>query len=73
MVEYGFEAVLASREQMDGNGVIHKPVIGRVVLACLRTFLRVTNAVPALKRRMMAKDMADRDHVDSTNDVVHAG
>ncbi len=73
MVEYGFEAVLASREQMDGNGVIHKPVIGRIVLAALRTILRVTNAVPALKRRMIAKDMAHRDHVDSANDVVHAG
>ncbi|RAS64702.1 2-polyprenyl-6-methoxyphenol hydroxylase-like FAD-dependent oxidoreductase [Lentzea atacamensis] len=72
MVEYGFEAVLASREQMDGRGAIHKPVIGRVVLACFRTFLRVTNALPPLKRRMMARDMADRDHVDSAHEVVHA-
>ena len=73
MVEYGFEAVLASREQMDGNGAIHKPVIGRIVLAFLRTFLRVTNAVPALKRRMMAQDAARRDHVNSAHEVVHAG
>jgi 2-polyprenyl-6-methoxyphenol hydroxylase-like FAD-dependent oxidoreductase len=73
MVKYGFEAVLASREQMDGNGVIHKPVIGRIVLAFLRTFLRVTNAVPALKRKMMAQDAAHRDHVSSANEVVHAG
>ncbi|GAA3657595.1 hypothetical protein GCM10022267_49660 [Lentzea roselyniae] len=72
MVEYGFEAVLASREQMDGRGAIHKPVIGRVVLACFRTFLRVTNALPPLKHRMMARDMADRDHVDSAHEVVRA-
>ena len=73
MVEYGFEAVLASREQMDGNGALHKPVIGRVVLAFMRTFLRVTNAVPALKRRMLAQDAARRDHVNSAHEVVHAG
>jgi 2-polyprenyl-6-methoxyphenol hydroxylase-like FAD-dependent oxidoreductase len=73
MIRYGFEAVQASREQMDGNGAIHKPVIGRVVLAFLRTFLRVTNALPPLKRRMMARDMAARDHVDSAHEVVHAG
>ncbi len=73
MVKYGFEAVLASREQMDGNGAIHKPVIGRVVLAFMRTFLRVTNAVPALKRKMLADDAAHRDHVNSAHEVVHAG
>jgi 2-polyprenyl-6-methoxyphenol hydroxylase-like FAD-dependent oxidoreductase len=72
MIRYGFEAVQSSREQMDGNGAIHKPVIGRVVLAFFRTFLRVTNALPPLKRRMMARDMADRDHVDSPHEVVHA-
>ena len=37
------------------------------------TFLRVTNAVPALKRRMMTQDAALRDHVDSADEVVHAG
>lgn len=73
MVEYGFRAVLASREQMDARGPVHKPVIGRVVLALFRTFLRVTNAVPPLKRRMMARDAAERDHVDSAHEVVHAG
>ncbi|MFI6097670.1 FAD-dependent oxidoreductase [Lentzea sp. NPDC051213] len=73
MVEYGFEAVLASREQMDGNGAIHKPVIGRIVLAVLRTFLRVTNAVPVLKRKMLAKESTHRDHVNSPDEVVHAG
>lgn len=78
MIEYGFEAVLASREQMDASGAMHKPVIGRVVLACFRTFLRVVNALPPLKRRMMAKENDQRDHVDrrdvsSANEVVQAG
>ncbi len=65
--------MLASREQMHGNGAIHKPVIGRLVLAFMRTFLRITNAVPALKRKMLARDAADRDHVNSAHEVVHAG
>ena len=49
---YGFDAVLKSREQMDGNGAIHRPVIGRAVLAGMRTGMRVVNNVPPLKRRM---------------------
>ncbi|USX48684.1 NAD(P)/FAD-dependent oxidoreductase [Lentzea sp. HUAS12] len=73
MVEYGFQAVEASREMMDGRGLVHKPVIGRVVAAFSRTFLRVTNAVPPLKRKMMAEDAAERDHVSSAHEVVRAG
>ncbi|SFR23049.1 2-polyprenyl-6-methoxyphenol hydroxylase [Lentzea waywayandensis] len=73
MIEYGFEAVEASREMMDGNSLVHKPVIGRVAAAFQRTFLRVTNAVPVLKRKMLAEDAAERDHVSSDHEVVHAG
>ncbi|GHH48235.1 FAD-dependent oxidoreductase [Lentzea cavernae] len=73
MVEYGFQAVEASREMMDGRSLAHKPVIGRVVSAFSRTFLRVTNAVPPLKRKMMAEDAAERDHVSSAHEVVRAG
>ncbi|SMD19173.1 FAD-dependent oxidoreductase [Lentzea albidocapillata] len=72
MIEYGFHAVEASREMMDGNSLIHKPVIGRVAAAFSRTFLRVTNAVPVLKRKMLAEDAAERDHVSSDHEVVHA-
>ncbi|MDX3662854.1 NAD(P)/FAD-dependent oxidoreductase [Streptomyces sp. ID05-26A] len=72
MVEYGFQAVEASREMMDGTSLIHKPVIGRVAAAFSRTFLRVTNAVPVLKRKMLAEDAAERDHVSSAHEVVHA-
>lgn len=52
MIEYGFDAVIKSRAQMDGNGAIHKPVIGRAVLAGMRTSMRVVNHTPPLKRRM---------------------
>lgn len=65
MRAYGFDAVLKSREQMDGNGAIHKPVIGRAVLAGMRTGMRLVNHTPPLKKRM-AESMeryrgADRD------------
>ncbi|WP_439663901.1 FAD-dependent oxidoreductase [Lentzea sp. HUAS TT2] len=72
MIEYGFAAVEASREMMDGSSLVHKPVIGRVAAAFQRTFLRVTNAVPVLKRKMLAEDAAERDHVSSDHEVVHA-
>lgn len=52
MRDYGFDAVRKSREQMDGNALIHKPIVGRAVLAGMRTSMRVVNAVPPLKRRM---------------------
>jgi 2-polyprenyl-6-methoxyphenol hydroxylase-like FAD-dependent oxidoreductase len=52
MVEYGFDAVLKSREQMTDQDPIHKPVIGRLVLGLLRTAMRVTNHVPPLRERM---------------------
>jgi hypothetical protein len=52
MIEYGFEAVLDSRKQMDDRTLSHKPVVGRVALAAVRTGLRLVNVVPPLKRRM---------------------
>lgn len=52
MIEYGFEAVLKSRRQMSGRDPVHKPVIGRVLLAGMRTAMRTVNHVPPLKRRM---------------------
>jgi 2-polyprenyl-6-methoxyphenol hydroxylase-like FAD-dependent oxidoreductase len=55
MIRYGFEAVLESRKQMDGDGLIHRPVIGRVALAASRTAVRIVNRVPWLKRRMAEK------------------
>ncbi|HEU5012608.1 MAG TPA: NAD(P)/FAD-dependent oxidoreductase [Roseiflexaceae bacterium] len=61
MQRYGFDAVLKSREQMDGNGPMHKPVIGRVVLAGMRTSMRFVNAVPPLRRRMAEATLRYRD------------
>ena len=52
MIRYGFEAVLASRKQMGGDALVHRPVVGRVALAASRAAFRVVNHVPALKRRM---------------------
>lgn len=68
MIKYGFDAVLKSREQMTDENPIYKPVVGRVVLAMMRTAIRITNHVPPLKKRM-ARSMleyrgAGRDNGD---------
>jgi 2-polyprenyl-6-methoxyphenol hydroxylase-like FAD-dependent oxidoreductase len=62
MIRYGFDAVLASRRQMDGRDLVHRPVIGRAVLAGMRGGLRVVNRVPALKRRMAEANQRYRGH-----------
>ncbi|NOU90331.1 NAD(P)-binding protein [Paenibacillus sp. LMG 31460] len=59
MIDYGFDAVIKSRKQMNGNGLMHKPVIGRLVLAFMRIFMRVVNHLPTVKRRM---DEAERNY-----------
>lgn len=53
MIDYGFKAVEKSREQMDGNGAIHRPYVGRVALEVMRTGMRVVNHLPPLKQRMV--------------------
>lgn len=60
MREYGFEAVLKSREQMNGDDLIHKPVVGRAMLAGMRTGMRVVNHLPPLKRRMTESLLRER-------------
>src|SRR5580698_1637789 len=40
MLQYSRHVVLESRKRMDARDVIHKPVIGRVVLALTRTMMR---------------------------------
>ncbi|MET7279994.1 NAD(P)/FAD-dependent oxidoreductase [Kribbella sp. NPDC005582] len=68
MIDYGFDAVLKSRAQMTSADPVHKPVIGRVALAGLRTAMRTVNNVPSLKRRMrdsmLAYRGADRDELE---------
>lgn len=53
MRRYSSEAVERSRRQMDGRSAIHKPVIGRILLACQRTAMRLINVTPPLKRKML--------------------
>jgi 2-polyprenyl-6-methoxyphenol hydroxylase-like FAD-dependent oxidoreductase len=60
MIGYGFAAVEASKERTGGGQLIHKPVIGRLALAGQRTFLRVADRVPALKRKMIDDLYASR-------------
>jgi hypothetical protein len=62
MVQYGFDAVLKSRKQISGDDPIHKPVIGRVVLAVMRTVLRVVNHTPPLKQAMARSMLRYRGH-----------
>jgi len=66
MIRYGFQAVLESRQNFDGDGPMHKPVVGRVVLAFFRTVLRVANRVPAMKRRLIA----DQNRLRRTEEPV---
>ena len=57
MLHYSKEAVLESRKQMNANDAIHKPIIGRILLAGMRTGMRIVNTFPALKRRMAKAEM----------------
>jgi 2-polyprenyl-6-methoxyphenol hydroxylase-like FAD-dependent oxidoreductase len=52
MLRYSTEAVLKSRQQMNANDAIHKPIIGRVQLAAMRGGARVVNQFPFMKRRI---------------------
>jgi 2-polyprenyl-6-methoxyphenol hydroxylase-like FAD-dependent oxidoreductase len=67
MIEYGFDAVIKSRAQMTSADPVHKPVIGRVALAGMRTAMRTVNHLPPVKRRMrdsmLAYRGADRDEL----------
>jgi 2-polyprenyl-6-methoxyphenol hydroxylase-like FAD-dependent oxidoreductase len=56
MLLYSAEAVLESRKQMDARSVSHWPVLGRIHLAATRTAMRLVNAVPAFKRRMLESE-----------------
>ncbi|MGW6283261.1 FAD-dependent oxidoreductase [Kribbella sp. NPDC055071] len=60
MIKYGFEAVVKSRAQMTTDDPLYKPVIGRLVLAGMRTAMRTVNHLAPLKRRMRAGMLAFR-------------
>jgi hypothetical protein len=59
-------AVLESRKQMDARDSIHRPVIGRVLLAVIRTSMRIVNAIPVLKNKMRDSELRLRKIKDQT-------
>lgn len=61
MLEYSKDAVIDSRKQMDANDPIHQPVFGPLLLMGMRIGLRVVNAIPALKRKMLQKQLRLRE------------
>ncbi|MFI6675873.1 FAD-dependent oxidoreductase [Kribbella sp. NPDC050470] len=74
MIDYGFDAVIKSRAQMTADDPVHKPVVGRLALAGMRTAMRAVNHLPPVKRRMrdsmLAYRGADRDEL--TLDITPA-
>jgi 2-polyprenyl-6-methoxyphenol hydroxylase-like FAD-dependent oxidoreductase len=67
---YAYEAVESSREQMFGGSLLHKPVVGRIVLEGIRAGMRVANRVPAIKQRML--DGMQRERGKERNQVASA-
>jgi 2-polyprenyl-6-methoxyphenol hydroxylase-like FAD-dependent oxidoreductase len=53
MLRYSAEAVRESRKQMSSRDPIHKPVIGRLQLAMMRSGMRLVEATPPLKRQVL--------------------
>ncbi|MBN9509399.1 MAG: FAD-dependent monooxygenase [Alphaproteobacteria bacterium] len=60
MLRYSTEAVAESRKQMNSADLIHRPIVGRLQLALMRGAMRVINAVPFLKRRVLHNMMRVR-------------
>jgi 2-polyprenyl-6-methoxyphenol hydroxylase-like FAD-dependent oxidoreductase len=65
MLEYSRHVVLESRKRMDARDPVHKPVIGRVVLALSRTMMRTVNHLPFLKRILSKKELELRKIKDA--------
>jgi 2-polyprenyl-6-methoxyphenol hydroxylase-like FAD-dependent oxidoreductase len=62
MIDYGFHAVKKSRSQMTASNPIHTPIIGRALLAAMRTTMRIINHIPPVKNSMARAQRADRGH-----------
>jgi 2-polyprenyl-6-methoxyphenol hydroxylase-like FAD-dependent oxidoreductase len=60
MLRYSTEAVIASKRQMNSADLIHRPILGAVPLALMRGGMRVVNALPVLKRRVIQNVMRVR-------------
>ena len=61
MRTYSAIAVKESLEFMNDGGTARKPIIGPVTTFGMRTALRITDRVPALKRRMALNMQKVRD------------
>jgi 2-polyprenyl-6-methoxyphenol hydroxylase-like FAD-dependent oxidoreductase len=57
---YAWEAVEASLENQGADNPLYKPVLGRLMLAGMRTAFRIVDRVPPLKRRMAASLVKSR-------------
>jgi 2-polyprenyl-6-methoxyphenol hydroxylase-like FAD-dependent oxidoreductase len=55
MVPYGFARVADSLAQngSSGDDLLHKPVVGRVMLAVTRTYFRAVDRIPAVRRKFL--------------------
>jgi 2-polyprenyl-6-methoxyphenol hydroxylase-like FAD-dependent oxidoreductase len=55
MVPYGFARVADSLAQngSSGNDPLHKPVLGRIMLAATRTYFRAVGHIPAVRRQFL--------------------
>jgi 2-polyprenyl-6-methoxyphenol hydroxylase-like FAD-dependent oxidoreductase len=53
MLRYSGEAVRESRKNMLSTDLIHRPVIGALQLAAMRGTMRIVDAVPALRRKVL--------------------
>lgn len=62
MIDYGFGAVQKSLAQMSGDNPLHKPVIGRAMLAGMRTSMRIINHLPPVRNRMANAQRHYRGH-----------
>lgn len=62
MIKYGTEAVKESLKQMSGSNPMHTPVLGRIVLAGMRTGMRLANHLAPIKNRMTASQQSLRGH-----------
>ena len=62
MIGYGFDAVRKSRKQMTASNPVHTPVLGRAVLAGMRTSMRIINHLPPIKNSIARAQRADRGH-----------
>ena len=52
MLKYGFDAVAESLKRFDGRSLMHRPVLGHVLLSLIRAGMRIVNAVPPLKQKV---------------------